>query len=152
MRILSQEGELAASEGEASRPRSLGQVLASAGHAQPAPGQGGQKPLTPKASAKAVAPSFSRRFLPATKTFSASGLPWALDFRWHSVRAAARIWGRQEALVSNVPHQPQPGWMRDEERPSSKPLSWAQQFAGTRAVTSTSVSACPVSLWGLAPW
>lgn len=40
-----------------------------------------QIPLTPKASAKAVAPSFSRRFLPATKTFRASGLPWALDFR-----------------------------------------------------------------------
>lgn len=40
-----------------------------------------QNPLTPKASAKAVAPSFSRRFLPATKTFRASGLPWALDFR-----------------------------------------------------------------------
>ena len=81
MGILSREDELAASEGEASHLRSLGQVLASAGHAQPAPGQGGQKPLTPKASAKAVAPSFSRRFLPATKTFSASGLPWALDFR-----------------------------------------------------------------------
>lgn len=36
--------------------------------------------LTPKASARAVAPSFSRRFLPATNIFKARGLPWALDF------------------------------------------------------------------------
>lgn len=53
---------------------------------KPSPPQGtmgrdGWQLLTPNASAKAVAPSFSRRFLPATKAFRASGLPWALDFR-----------------------------------------------------------------------
>lgn len=48
--------------------------------------------VTWKAWARAVAPSFSSRFLPAMNTFRLRGAPAALDCLWHSVSAAARIW------------------------------------------------------------
>lgn len=47
---------------------------------------------TRKALARAWAPSFSRRFRPATNTLSFSGVPLAEDCLWHSIRASARIY------------------------------------------------------------
>lgn len=48
-----------------------------------------------KALARALAPSFSRRFLPATNTLSLSGDPWAEACLWHSISASARICSHQ---------------------------------------------------------
>lgn len=45
-----------------------------------------------KALAKALAPSFSRRFLPAINTLSLSGAPRDDDCLWHSIRASAKIY------------------------------------------------------------
>lgn len=45
-----------------------------------------------KAFARAWAPSFSRRFRPATNTLSFSGDPLAEDCLWHSIRASAKIY------------------------------------------------------------
>lgn len=48
-----------------------------------------------KALARARAPSFSRRFLPAMNTLSLSGAPCADDCLWHSMRASARIYTKR---------------------------------------------------------
>lgn len=48
-----------------------------------------------KALARALAPSFSKRFLPATNTLSLSGAPRADDSLWHPVRASAKIYTKQ---------------------------------------------------------
>ena len=47
--------------------------------------------FTWKALARALAPSFSRRFLPAMNTLSLSGDPRDEDCLWPSIRASARI-------------------------------------------------------------
>lgn len=53
--------------------------------------------FTWKALARALAPSFSRRFLPAINTLSLSGAPRADDCLWHSIRASARIYTNHTA-------------------------------------------------------
>lgn len=61
-----------------------------------------------KALARARAPSFSRRFLPAINTLSLSGAPFADDCLWHSIRASARIYTNHTAQLWPVMHT----WIR----------------------------------------
>lgn len=55
-----------------------------------------------KALARARAPSFSRRFLPAMNTLSLSGAPCADDCLWHAIRDSARIYTHHTALLRSA--------------------------------------------------
>lgn len=68
---------------------------------------------TRKALARAWAPSFSRRFRPATNTLSFSGVPLAEDCLWHSIRASARICETHPPLLST---RSTGGWLAQTHR------------------------------------
>ena len=60
---------------------------------------------------------------------------------------------RQEALVFNMPRHPRvvDTGTKNCSAAQRSYLTCAQHLAGTRALTSTTVFACPVTPWGLAP-
>ena len=51
-----------------------------------------QRTVTLKRADKAIAPSFSNRFLPDIKTFNFKGVPAATLALWHSISASERIY------------------------------------------------------------
>lgn len=120
MRILSREGELAASEGEASRPRSLGWVLASAGHACLPQGREGRnhspRKLLPRRWLRHSPDGFCRPRRPS--------VPAACLGHWTSmapVRAAARIWGGRRPWSPTCRTSHIPGGCDDTNGPAASP-------------------------------
>ena len=73
-------------------------------HTQSIQNKAGWEVLTWTALARAEAPSFSKRFLPATNTLSLSAAPVAVACLWHSIRASAKICTIQSAAV--ISHGP----------------------------------------------
>lgn len=74
-----------------------------------------------KALARARAPSFSRRFLPAMNTLSLSGAPMAVDRLWQAIRASARI-----CTHRRQPSSPRPFGLvgRSLPAPRARPLTF----------------------------